>query len=123
MVISLTGRRSGKRLSTPVRYLTENESIYMFSSPSAQWWRNLSDGQTINVRLRGEEVAGYANLVTNDNEERLRLFTQYLNEFLADGVYHGLKLRRNQPPAVETLQATLPDVAIVRFKPSISTHF
>lgn len=58
MLLTFTGRRSGRRYTTPVEYIREGETLYLYSSRERVWWRNLRGGAPVTVRLRGRERRG-----------------------------------------------------------------
>ena len=58
MLISFTGRRSGKRYSTPVAYTREgNQVIVVTFSP---WWKNFIEPAPVEMRIRGKSMRGQA---------------------------------------------------------------
>ena len=57
IVLSVTGRKSGKQYAVPVSYLQQDNRLY-FSS-LAGWWQNLP-GAPVTVRLRGQDRGGTA---------------------------------------------------------------
>src|SRR3954447_9985275 len=50
LLLTFTGRRSGRRISTPVNYTREGDMLTVFSTRS--WWKNLR-GATVAVVLEG----------------------------------------------------------------------
>ena len=58
MLITFTGRVSGKRYTTPVNYLFIGDVIYVVSLRDRTWWRNLRGGGPVTLRLNGEKVHG-----------------------------------------------------------------
>ena len=57
MVLSFTGRKSGKQYAVPVSYLQRDNRLYF--SCLAGWWQNLPGAQ-VTVRLRGQDRHGTA---------------------------------------------------------------
>jgi len=57
MVLSFTGRKSGKQYAVPVGYLQKDNRLYF--SCLAGWWQNLP-GAPVMVRLRGQDRDGTA---------------------------------------------------------------
>ncbi len=57
MVLSFTGRTSGKPYAVPVGYLQHDNRLYF--SCLAGWWQNLP-GTLVTVRLRGQDRRGTA---------------------------------------------------------------
>jgi hypothetical protein len=58
MLITFTGRKSGRSFTTPVTYSQEGEQIVFHSTQG--WWKNLEGGAPVTLRLRGRDRAGYA---------------------------------------------------------------
>jgi hypothetical protein len=60
MLITVTGRRSGRQFTFPVAY---EESAQRLTIPvlwpqRKLWWRNLRDGAPVRLRLRGADRTG-----------------------------------------------------------------
>jgi deazaflavin-dependent oxidoreductase (nitroreductase family) len=58
MLISVTGRRSGRTIATPVQYVRRDEQVYVLTRAHRQWWRNLLGGAPVELRLRGRTLRG-----------------------------------------------------------------
>jgi deazaflavin-dependent oxidoreductase (nitroreductase family) len=66
MLISVTGRRSGKVHTTPVNYLRDGETLTIVSLQERTWWRNLRGGAEVGVHLQGKARRGHAAVVEDD---------------------------------------------------------
>lgn len=60
LLISFSGRKSGKRYEIPVAYVQDGPSLLIASR--AGWWKNLSGGRPVELLLRGRRVAGVADV-------------------------------------------------------------
>jgi hypothetical protein len=61
MLLSFTGRRSGKRYSTPVAYTREGNVVVVVTfSP---WWKNFVEPAPVEMRIRGKSIRGQAVFV------------------------------------------------------------
>jgi deazaflavin-dependent oxidoreductase (nitroreductase family) len=58
MLITVTGRKTGRRVTTPVQYLRDGNDLWITSTRQRTWWRNLRGGAEVNLRLRGKDVRG-----------------------------------------------------------------
>ncbi len=56
MLITFTGRKSGKQYTTPVSYLREDGEVLFFTH--GKWWKNLEGSAPVTVRVRGRDYAG-----------------------------------------------------------------
>lgn len=61
MIITFTGRKSGKQFSTPVGYVREGTQVYMFTH--GEWWRNFIGGAMVNMLIQRKEYTGTAQPV------------------------------------------------------------
>ncbi|HEX2141180.1 MAG TPA: nitroreductase/quinone reductase family protein [Candidatus Limnocylindria bacterium] len=62
-IIEFTGRKSGRKYSTPVAYVKEGERILM--TTDSPWWRNMSGGAPVKVWVGGRRREGTATAVTD----------------------------------------------------------
>ena len=70
MLISYTGRKTGKEYRQPVSYARDGEAL--LTPGGGRWTLNLGGGRPVRVRLRGRDLPARAELVTDPAEvERL----------------------------------------------------
>ncbi|NMN97184.1 nitroreductase/quinone reductase family protein [Antrihabitans stalactiti] len=70
VLITYTGRKSGKTFSLPVSYRQKGNVLLIGVAMPDQknWWRNfLDDGGRVTVKLRGVDHAGHAVSRRNDD--------------------------------------------------------
>ena len=62
LLLTVTGRRTGRRYSIPVGYQRDGDDLVVMVSEarSKQWWRNYEEPAPIEMRLRGEQRSGVA---------------------------------------------------------------
>jgi hypothetical protein len=58
MLITFTGRKSGRQFTTPVTYMQDGDTIIFFSNQ--RWWKNLDGGAPVTLRVKGRAIAGIA---------------------------------------------------------------
>lgn len=81
LVITYTGRRTGRRYSTPVAYVPEGDALLL--AGGAPWWRNVKPGSTVTVRLRGRDrEASVERLEDQESVERALAFVLPRNPIL-----------------------------------------
>lgn len=64
LLITFTGRKSGKTYTTPVSYSQHGDQVTLFTH--ADWWKNLCGGATVSLRIRGRDLQGLAEPVAED---------------------------------------------------------
>jgi len=67
LLITFTGRKSGKEFTTPMRYVQEGETLRMMVV--YPWWKNLVGGATVRVLLRGQMRTGTAEVLPEEDGE------------------------------------------------------
>jgi hypothetical protein len=84
MLLSFTGRKSGKKFTTPVGYLRQDRTIIVFTH--SPWWKNMIGGAPVSMRIQGKNTTGVArpvndpveiksmvrNLMASSSEDRAR---------------------------------------------------
>jgi deazaflavin-dependent oxidoreductase (nitroreductase family) len=63
MLITFTGRKSGKTYSTPVQFKPNGDAVIFVTGKRRRWWRNLQDGATVTVRIKGRDIEGVPEIV------------------------------------------------------------
>ena len=71
MLITVTGRRTGRRYMIPVGYQRDEDvlTILVSEAPKKQWWRNFHDPAPVEVRVKGKTLSGIAELVAPTSPE------------------------------------------------------
>jgi hypothetical protein len=65
MLVTVTGRRTGRVYTIPVGYQRDGDALVVLVSWPArkQWWRNYRERRPIEVGLRGRTIGGHAVVV------------------------------------------------------------
>jgi deazaflavin-dependent oxidoreductase (nitroreductase family) len=66
MLISYTGRKSGKAYRQPVSYARDGEAL--LTPGGGRWTLNLAGGRPVRIRLRGRDLPATGELVTDAAE-------------------------------------------------------
>ncbi len=70
MLMTYTGRKSGKVYSTPMNYVLTHEAgaevLITTSYRHRTWWRNLRGGVPVVVRLQGKALKAQAEAIEDD---------------------------------------------------------
>jgi hypothetical protein len=67
LLLTFTGRKSGKEFTTPMRYAQEGETLRM--TVMYPWWKNLVEEATVHVLLRGQMRTGTAEVLPEKDGE------------------------------------------------------
>ncbi|MFN8597592.1 MAG: nitroreductase family deazaflavin-dependent oxidoreductase [Anaerolineae bacterium] len=87
LLITVTGRKSGKSYTTPVGYVRSGAELLIVSSPDRSWWKNLRGGAPITIHLQGSARMGIGTAIEDPARvaesliEMLKAAPQYQNFF------------------------------------------
>lgn len=78
MLITVTGRKTGKQYTTPVGFYEEDRYLWVLTSRNRTWWKNLQGGAPVSLLLRRQPVSGIAEpeLESGTVETLLRQYVQ-----------------------------------------------
>ncbi len=68
LLITVTGRKTGKRISTPANYVCAGNKIIITSDQQKNWWRNLRENPSVTIILKNQEFNTEARLVESGDE-------------------------------------------------------
>lgn len=81
-VITVTGCKTGKQISTPINVI-KTENVYsVISSRDRTWWRNLRGGAEATLRVAGKTIKVDGQVLESNEEVRAALslfFIQHAN--------------------------------------------
>jgi deazaflavin-dependent oxidoreductase (nitroreductase family) len=65
--LSVTGRRSGRQITNPVWFVTEEDRLYLLPvyGSDSDWYRNVLKTPAIGIAAGGAETAATANPITD----------------------------------------------------------
>ena len=85
MLITVTGRKTGKRYRLPVGYrFDEDHTIKLFSRKDRVWWRNLQNGQEVTLSIRRRTVRATAIAFVQDDPEAMLPWMKRFYSTLSD---------------------------------------
>jgi len=77
MLVSVTGRKSGRMISTPTNYLRDGNTLWVMSWRDRKWWRNLRGGALVRVLLAGRSMQGRGQVIEEEKQVAQSLFDYY----------------------------------------------
>lgn len=96
MLITMTGRKSGRPITTPANYYQEDSNLWVISNRERTWWRNLKGGAPVKLHLRGREANGFGEVFMEEG-----VVTDQIGEFVRhlpiSARSLGVRMRDGQP--------------------------
>jgi hypothetical protein len=118
MLITFTGKKSGRRFTTPVRYLRVGNTVRCFTSSENMWWRNLRGGAAVSLRIAGKEGRFWAVPIENNPAAVRQALRHYLCLFPQDAAYHEIRLNRDKSLVEEDLERAAQHAVVVEARPT-----
>jgi hypothetical protein len=84
MLVTCTGRKSGRAITVPVNYAETGVMLRATSLAGRSWWRNLKGGAPVTVTLRGRRLSGHALAIPGTDGVGEAAVAQGLRAFLAE---------------------------------------
>jgi deazaflavin-dependent oxidoreductase (nitroreductase family) len=96
MLITVTGRKTGKKYSTPVGFYRDGDTLWVLSSRDRTWWRNVADGAEVEIRIRGKDVNGIAEAIL-DEEAVAAQVIEYVRHIPMAAKGLGIHMENGEP--------------------------
>jgi deazaflavin-dependent oxidoreductase (nitroreductase family) len=77
MLITVTGRKTGKKYTTPVGYYREGDTLLVMTSRDRTWWRNLKGGAEVGLLLKHVSVTAFAEPELEEKAVEARLLDYF----------------------------------------------
>jgi deazaflavin-dependent oxidoreductase (nitroreductase family) len=77
MLLTVTGRKTGKSISTPINYLRDGDTLWVVSWRDRKWWRNLRGGGEVQVLLADKAVQARGQVVEEEKAVAQSLYDYY----------------------------------------------
>jgi hypothetical protein len=118
LLLTVTGRHTGRRYSIPVGYQRDGDNLVVIVSEARtkQWWRNYYEPAPVSVRLRGREFTGRAELVPNGSDEFCALVERTLERVPWMGRVFHVDYDRQNGLRADQFDALGEQIAIVRIR-------
>ena len=116
LLLTFTGRRTGRRITLPVGYQRKGELVTVLASRARrkQWWRNFAEPRAVELLLRGRQRSGEARLVPGESEEFREAVEATFQRLPSLGRQFGLAYDRRQGLSPEQWRTVAAEGALVR---------
>ncbi len=116
MVITVSGRKSGKLYTFPVSYVRDGETLLVISQKDRTWWKNLQGGAGVTVLVQGHTLQAKGETYT-DTEMVAKILLQILQDVPAyQRPLHLPLTASGQPEHPEDLTRLAQEHVIVRMR-------
>lgn len=114
MLISVTGRKTGRTYTLPVGYYMEGDYLWVITSRDRTWWKNLQGGAQVNLLLKRKPVQAFAETETDEKSVETRMY-EYLRHVPQAAKPMKVRIENGEPNAAD-IAATAKDRLFIRIK-------
>ena len=114
LLLEFTGRKSGRKLSTPVSYHLTDGIAHCFTRKSFVWWKNLNSGEPVYVTIKGKRHLVRPEVEAENSELKGQALRHFLRAVPRDAPHSGVSLDTNGDPNVDDIQRVVSDMVYVR---------
>ncbi len=115
LLITVTGRKSGQRITTPVNFVGDGDVLSVTSYRHRTWWRNLRGGAPATVRLQGRDIQASADVIEDDAGVANGLMT-HLKKVPQYAKYFQVRLDSSGQPVTADVARAAQDKVIVHIR-------
>ncbi len=114
MLITVTGRKTGRKYTTPVGYYSQGECLWVITSRDRKWWRNLKDGASVELLLKRKPVKAVAEIEIEERSVEERMY-EYLRHVPQAAKPMGIRMNGRQPESTD-IARTARDRLFIKLK-------
>jgi deazaflavin-dependent oxidoreductase (nitroreductase family) len=114
LLITFTGRKSGKTYTTPVSYSQSDDQVTIFTH--ADWWKNLRSGASVTLRIQGRELQGLAEPVAEDKPAVAAALMAHLRKVPSDARYYGVTFDDHRNPSAGEVEKAAQTAVMIRIR-------
>jgi deazaflavin-dependent oxidoreductase (nitroreductase family) len=96
MLITFTGRKSGRQYTTPVGYVRNGDAVICLTH--ANWWKNLRGGAKVSLRIQGHDYDGVAEPVSEETTRIANGIRQFLHQVPSWGRFYDVSIDEDGTP-------------------------
>lgn len=116
MLLTVTGRKTGKKFTFPVGYYQKNGDLWVITSHDRTWWKNLKGGAEVTLLLRRKPVSAFAEPELDPAAVEARMH-EYLKHVPRAAKPMGIRVQNGIADQTD-IHRTAKDRLFIRIQPS-----
>ncbi len=100
MLVTVTGRKTGRLITTPVNYYQDGNLLWVLTVRSRTWWRNVQQNPRVTVHLRGRDVPVSAETVLDEAAVAAQI-GEYVRHLPMSARPLGIRIENGRPNAAD----------------------
>ncbi len=113
LLLTFTGRKSGKRYTIPVGYTREGDCLTIVTKRFRGWWHNFENPVPIQVQIHRKTVHAEAQAIT-DEATITPVFAHILTQEPRQASFYGLTMSAQGKPDIDQVRAIAPKLVVIQ---------
>lgn len=113
VLVTVTGRKSGRSFSAPVNYLRQGNTLWIISWRERTWWRNLRRTAAVKVLLAGKSLSGSGQVI-EEEQAVARSLVDYYRLAPGSAKFAHIRLDSDGQPVVSDCELAAHKLVVVR---------
>ena len=118
LLLTFTGRNSGKSYTFPIGYWKEGDTIILLTKRFRSWWRNFQQPTPVQVQIGGRNYMGQAE-ASMDELSMVPLLTRLMEGHARQAEVWHVHLDANGKPNLEDIRAIAPKIVVIQIRLSL----
>lgn len=114
MLLTFTGRKTGRTYTTPVTYVRDGSRVRVFTQ--SPWWRNCRDGAEVTLLLQGAEHRGRSQAIDQDRPRMAEALSDLLRRVPRDAGYYDVKIGPAGKPDAADIERAIGELALIEIQ-------
>ncbi|MCB9450255.1 MAG: nitroreductase family deazaflavin-dependent oxidoreductase [Anaerolineaceae bacterium] len=114
MLLTYTGRKTGKVYTIPVSYTKHGNAVTMFTNHN--WSKNLIDKVPVTLRLQGRQLEAALDFITTDVEQITPVLLEHLRNKPADARIHKVTYDDTGKPKADEVRRAAGNVRMIMLR-------
>lgn len=114
MLITFTGRKTGRKFTTPVGYYEAGGYLWVITSRDRTWWKNLRGGAEVDLLLKRKLVKAFAEPDLDEKAVEARMY-EYLHHVPQSAKPMKIRMEGGKPNP-QDIASTARDRLFIRLK-------
>lgn len=113
MLLTYTGRKSGKRYTLPVGYMRDDHTVTILTKWFRGWWRNFQNAAPVELLIERKIYHGTAKALT-DEETTVPLLAESIHRFPANAAFYGIRLVMPNRPDMDDVRRVASKIVAIQ---------
>ncbi len=98
MLITVTGRKTGKKFTLPVGYYCEERALWILTRRNQTWWRNVEYGAEVSLLMKRKRFRAFAEADLDDASVEQQMH-EYIRHVPQAAKSLGIRVENGNPNA------------------------